>query len=86
MALTHMTRLVMKRKAFAKASRHEHIFAALFYCRLVLGAVDVIDERYRKLLIFPYPNTTLTEIRLGRFVSHHYKRMMAWLRSEDTRH
>ena len=81
-----MTRLVMKRKALAKASRHEHIFALyLLYYFVILGAVgpDVDDERYRTLLIFPSPNTTLTEIRLGRFVSHHYKRM-AWLRSEDT--
>ena len=52
----------MKRKAFAKASRHEHILVGLALSLFILlwGAADLaaVDERYRKLLIFPSPNTT----------------------------
>ena len=47
----------MKRKAFAKASRHEHILVvrALSLFILLWGAADLaaVDERYRKLLILP---------------------------------
>ena len=76
----------MKRKAFAKASRHEHILVGLALSLFILlwGAADLaaVDERYRKLLILPSPNTTQREIRLTRFMSHRYKRM-AWRGSDD---
>ena len=52
----------MKRKAFAKASRHEHILVGLALSLFILfwGAADLaaVDERYRELLILPSPNTT----------------------------
>ena len=44
----------MKRKAFAKASRHEHILVGLALSLFIYyGARRLNDERYRKLLILP---------------------------------